>query len=94
MKETTFYRRQELLELLRIKSTALHDRVQNRTMVSPISYGGKLSVYPKHEVEAISAAYSLGYKEQQVQELVTSLEEKRVSSAKEFLKQLKLQGAL
>ncbi|MDT0626888.1 hypothetical protein [Alteromonas sp. W364] len=94
MHNSELYRRQELLEYLRIKSTALHDRVKNKTMVSPLNFGGKLSVYPKQEVDAITAAYSLNYSEKQIQELVASLEEKRTESAQAFLKQLKMEGKL
>ena len=94
MTETKYLRRQELLSLLRIKSTALHDRVKNKQMVTPISYGGKLSVYPEHEVQAISAAHSLGFTDAQIKDLVINLEEKREASAKALLKQLKSEGRL
>lgn len=94
MIKLSYLRRQELLSLLRIKSTALFDRVKNKQMVSPIHYGGKLSVYPEHEVQAISAAHSLGYSDAEIKELVINLEAKRAATAKALLKQLKAEGKL
>lgn len=70
-------RRKEVLSLLSIKSTSLHERIKSSLFTRPVSLGMRAVAWPDYEVEQILAAIISGCSNAEIQELVRSLENKR-----------------
>jgi predicted DNA-binding transcriptional regulator AlpA len=78
--------RPEVLAKLRIKNTALWDRVKCGTITPPMDFGGNSKLYAENEIDAIIMARSAGYNDEQIKTLVTQLVSKRNQDASAYLK--------
>jgi prophage regulatory protein len=89
-----FIRKPAVLAKSGLSSTTLHERIHAKLMPAPIFMGGNVSAYLEHEVDAVLAARTICFTDEQIQQLVSNLTERRHNTANELLNSLKMEGKL
>ncbi|MDI1300611.1 MAG: transcriptional regulator [bacterium] len=78
----TFLRKPAAMSALGIKAAStFYLRIQQGLMTSPVHLGPRTVGFPKHEIEAINSARLAGKPEDEIRQLVASLEAARKLAA-------------
>ena len=83
---TKIVRRPEVLNLLQISQSALHDRIRKGIWPAPISLGARAVGWIYSENNQVLEAMIAGWSEEEIKQLVKSLMEQRKEKSKGILK--------
>lgn len=78
-------RKPEVIKITGLSNTSIFERTRKGLFPTSVSLGGRAVGYLEHEVKAVLTARAAGHTDEQVRELVTSLQEMRVASCNELM---------
>ena len=79
--DSALLRKPAVLALAGFGTTTLYDRIKSGLFTQPIRIGARLSAWRASEVKAINDAIAAGLPDDEIRELVRSLEEQRKSAS-------------